>query len=336
MPKSSDRGLLGLVGDVGGTNARFALAYRRAGRLEIDQPASFRAADYARGVDALRAYLDQLKGTVRPAFAVVAAAGPIQDGEVVFTNNTAWRFSEAELDRTGGFRRARLINDFTAQALSIDHLQGTDLRHVGGPAVRPDLGSAAILGPGTGFGAGARIDDSEGRAILTSEGGHTGFAPEDNVEVEIVRRLMDRFGRVSVERLMSGPGLLNLYQTLGAIRGEATPCAEPDEVTRQALAGEPLSRLALERFCAILGSVAGDFALAYGAVAGVYVSGGIAPAVIEILAASDFRARFEAKGRMSDYLKAIPTFVVTQPHAALIGAASRLASLARDDGAGAS
>ena len=126
---------------------------------------------------------------------------------------------------------------------------------------------------------------------------------------------------------MSGPGLLNLYQTLAEMRGEPTVCTEPDQVTHQALAGEPLCRLALERFCAILGSVAGDFALAYGAVAGVYVSGGIAPAVIEVLAASDFRRRFEAKGRMSDYLKTISTFVVIQPHAALIGAASRLHDL---------
>ena len=327
MPPSSDPELLGLVGDVGGTNARFALAYHRDGRLEIDQPVSFRAAEYPAGDDALRAYLDQLKSPARPAFAVVAAAGPIENGAVTFTNNTAWTFSERGLEKTGGFKTARLINDFTAQALSIGHLQPADLRHIGGPPHAAKRGSAAILGPGTGFGAGARIDDGQGSAILTSEGGHTGFAPEDETEIEIARALMTRFGRVSVERLLSGPGLLNLYQTLGQIRGEPSPCAEPDEITRQALAGEPLSRLALERFCAILGSVAGDFALAYGAVAGVYVSGGIAPAVIEVLAASDFRRRFEAKGRMSDYLKTIPTFVVMQPHAALIGAAGRLHDL---------
>ncbi|HEX4181545.1 MAG TPA: glucokinase [Caulobacteraceae bacterium] len=330
MTQATDPDLLGLVGDVGGTNARFALAYRRDGRLAIDQPASFRAADYRSGDDALKAYLDQLKAPARPAFAMVAAAGPIDQGQVTFTNNTDWRFSEDGLEKAGGFRRARLINDFTAQALSIDHLQDADVRHVGGPNSRPREGSAAIIGPGTGFGAGARIDDGQGRAILTSEGGHTGFSPEDQTEVEIIRHLMERFGRVSVERLLSGPGLLNLYQTLGLMRGEPAPCAHPDDVTRQALAGEPLSRVALERFCAILGSVAGDFALAYGAVAGVYVSGGIAPAVIDILAASDFRRRFEAKGRMSDYLKAIPTFVVMQPHAALVGAASRLAGLAAE------
>jgi glucokinase len=329
MTASQSSGLIGLVGDVGGTNARFALARREAGRLVIDQAKTFRAADYATGDDALKAYLaDLAPGTPRPVSAVVAAAGPIEDGAVIFTNNTTWRFSETGLAAAGDFKHAQLINDFTAQALAIDHLQETDLRRLGGPDVRPGQGSVAILGPGTGFGAGARIDDGRDHAVLTSEGGHTGFAPGDEVEVEIVRRLIATFGRASVERILSGPGLLNLYKTLGAMRSQPAPLDEPDEVTRQALAGEPLSRLALERFCAILGSVAGDFALAYGARAGVYVSGGIAPIIIDVLAASDFRRRFEAKGRMSDYLKAIPTFVVTQPHAALLGAASLLADRA--------
>src|SRR5579859_3801378 len=124
--KMSD-GLLGLVGDVGGTNARFALAMRRGGRLAIDQPASFRAADHRSGDAALEAYLERIKSPERPAFAVVAAAGPVEDGAVTFTNNTTWRFSEAGLARTGGFHRARLINDFTAQALSIDHLEDADV-----------------------------------------------------------------------------------------------------------------------------------------------------------------------------------------------------------------
>ena len=327
--------LLGLVGDVGGTNARFALARRRDGRLAVDNPVTYRAADYPSGDAAVAAYLTDLKLEAPPAFAVVAAAGPIEDGAVVFTNNTAWRFSESGLVKTGGFSRARLINDFTAQALAIEHLQDADLRHVGGPAQRPPKGTAAILGPGTGFGVAARVDDGRHVAILTGEGGHTGFAPEDETEVEILRRLMARYGRVSIERVMSGPGLLNLYQTLAELGGERAVCTEPDQITRQALTGEPLCRLALERFCAILGSVCGDFALAYGAKAGVYVSGGIAPGIIAVLAASEFRSRFEAKGRMSDYLKPIPTFVVTQPHTALIGAASLLVGLARGNEASA-
>jgi len=333
MPPSKNHAanapLLGLVGDVGGTNARFALARRQGDRLAIDRPSNYRAADFATGDDALRAYLGQLSLAAPPAFAVVAAAGPVEDGEVVFTNNTAWRFSEVGLAKAGGFDRVRLTNDFTAQALAIDHLQDTDLRRIGPSGSRHRRGTAAILGPGTGFGVAARVDDGQARATLTAEGGHCGFSPGDAVEIEIVRRLMDRFERVSVERILSGPGLLNLYQVLADMGGQRAACTEPDQITAKALAGEPLCRLALERFCAILGSVAGDFALAYGAKAGVYISGGIAPSVIDVLAASDFRRRFEAKGRMSDYLKPIATFVVTQPLAALIGAASLLDELAK-------
>ena len=323
--------LVGLVGDVGGTNARFALARRRDGRMEIEQSVSFRAADYPSGDEAVSAYLAGLDLETPPAFAVVAAAGPIEAGEVVFTNNTAWRFSEGGLVRAGGFAAARLINDFTAQALAIGHLRDDDLHRIGTlgePDGQPNRATALILGPGTGFGAGARVDDGDSSAISTGEGGHSGFSPGDETELEIVRRLMARYGRVSVERVLSGPGLLNLYQVLADIRGEPASCTAPDQITRNALAGEPLCRIALDRFCAILGSVAGDFALAYGAKAGVYISGGIAPGVVDILAASDFRRRFEAKGRMSDYLKPIATFVVMQPHVALIGAATLLDGLA--------
>ena len=316
---------LGLVGDVGGTNARFALARRDSGgRMLIDQPVAYRAADYASGDDAVLAYLSRLDLKAPPAFAVIAAAGPIEDGAVTFTNNTAWRFSEAGLAKAGGFSRARLINDFTAQVLAIDHFQDQDLRRIGPAGPQPGRATAVILGPGTGFGVGARVDDGEARAILTAEGGHSGFAPGDETEVEIVRRLMARYGRVSVERILSGPGLLNLYQVLADLRGEHPTCTAPDQITRQALAGEPLCRAAVERFCAMLGSVAGDFALAYGAKGGVYISGGIAPDIIDLLAASDFRRRFEAKGRMSDYVIAISTWVVLEPFAALVGAASLL------------
>lgn len=317
--------LTGLVGDVGGTNARFALAHVENGAVRLEAPITFKAADYPVGVDAVRAFLDQVGE--RPGLAVIAAAGPIEAGAVEFTNNLGWRFSEAELARDCGFSAVRLINDFTAQALAIDHFKPGDLHRIG-PAGQPQpRATAVILGPGTGFGAGARIDDGSARAILSGEGGHSGFAPGDEVELDIVRLLMKKFGRVSVERLVSGPGLLNLYQALAELRSEAPVCEQPAQVTAQALAGTPLAKAALDRFCAILGSVAGDFALALGARGGAYIAGGIAPEILGVLEASAFRARFEAKGRMSDYLKPIPTHVVTAPHAALIGAASQLVKL---------
>jgi glucokinase len=318
----------GLVGDVGGTNARFALAQVDAHGVRVEDPVAFKAADYPSGDAALRAYLDQLpKGAEAPRFAVLAAAGPITNGAVTFTNNTAWSFSEAGLAKAGGFSGVRLINDFTAQALAIDHFTPADLHRIGPAGSPPDRGATAILGPGTGFGVAARVDDGEHRATLTSEGGHMGLAGEDALEIEILRRMTEAHGRVSVERVVSGPGLLSLYQTLAGIRGEAAPITAPNKITEAALAGEPLAALALTRFCAFLGAVAGNFALAYGARKGVYVAGGIAPEILDFLGSSPFRERFESKGRMSDYVKAIPTFVVIQPHAALIGAASLLPAL---------
>ena len=272
---------------------------------------------------ALEAYLKRLKGK-RPQAAVIAAAGPIQKGKVSFTNNDGWGFSESRMAKECGFAEVRLINDFTAQALAIDRLAPRDTRLIG-PNVRGRAGAtAAIMGPGTGFGAAALVKDGRGRAVLTGEGGHTAFAPEDEVEIDILRRLMARFGEVSVERLVSGPGLFNLYQTLAEMGGEPASLTAPDQVTHAGLAGEGLARAALSRFCGILGSVAGDFALAMGAQGGVYISGGIAPDIFDFLAASDFRRRFETKDRMGEYLRAIPTRVVVQPHAALIGAAALL------------
>jgi glucokinase len=313
--------LSGLVGDVGGTHARFAIATRVGDRVRISQARVLDAAHFRTGAAALDAYLGQLKGEA-PRRAVIAAAGPIIRGAVSFTNNRPWRFAEQELTRIGGFNQVRLINDFTAQALAIPSLRSNEVARVGPMRRGTRRATKAILGPGTGFGAAALVDDGERRAVLTGEGGHTSFAPEDDIEVEILGRLRTRFDQVSVEHLMSGPGLLNLYQALGAIMGRLSPIETPDGVTRAGLAGDELARTALDRFCAILGSVAGNFALAMGARGGVYVSGGIAPDILDVLRASDFRRRFEAKDRMGDYLRAIPTRVVVQPHAALIGAAA--------------
>jgi glucokinase len=285
------------------------------------------ASDYPTGEAALSAYLDMLDGG-RPKRAVIAAAGPVLKGCVDFTNNGGWGFSEKRVAKTFGFAGVRLINDFTAQALAIDRLAAGDARLIG-PRIRGRAGAtAAIMGPGTGFGAAALVRDGRGQAVMTGESGHWAFAPEDEVEIEILRRLMVRFGEVSVERVLSGPGLLNLYQAMGAMTGQSSALTHPADVTREALAGEGLAREALSRFCAILGSIAGNVALATGAEAGVYISGGIAPDIFDFLEASDFRRRFETKDRMSDYLAAIPTRVVVQPHVALIGAATLLGDVA--------
>jgi glucokinase len=317
--------ILGLVGDVGGTRARFGLAEVEGGKSSIREAMTLAAADFAQAVDAVRAYLERVGAS--PSLAVIAAAGPVSDGVVAFTNNEAWRFDERELEAKCGLRRVRLINDFAAQALAIDQLTPDDLRRVG-PVGRPlARATRAILGPGTGLGAAALVDDGSAVAVMVCEAGHADFAPTDAAEIELLRFLMKRFGRVSIERLLSGPGLLNIYQGLADQEGCAADLDHPDAITRQALAGPGLARDALTRFCALLGSFAGDFALSTGARGGVYISGGIAPAIVEFLASSPFRDRLEAKGRMRDYMKAIPTLVVAAPNVALTGAARLLPAL---------
>jgi len=322
--------IVGLVGDVGGTNARFAIAEVRGDKIRLRDAKVLAAADYRTSKAALTAYLDGLNGDEpKPDYAVVAAAGPVIGGTVTFTNNKAWRVSDSELIKAGGLKDARVINDFTAQALALDYLKGPALKRIGPRGVVARTGSAVIIGPGTGFGGGARVFDGASWATVTGEGGHSSWAAAEPVEIEILKWITAKYGRASVERVLSGPGLLNLYQALGEIQGMPAALTRPAEVTKAALAGDKLALMALERFCAILGSVAGDFALCFGATRGVYISGGIAPDIFDVLAASDFRKRFEMKGRMSDYLKPIPTHVVVEPHAALIGSASVLVELTK-------
>ena len=319
--------IIGLVGDVGGTNARFAVAHVRGGTIRLRHAQVLQAAEFAAGATAVSAYLAGLPENDRPRLAVIAAAGPVQHGAVSFTNNKNWRFSETGLVRAAGLDAALLINDFTAQALALPRLKPREL-HGLGPHGKAFPGAArVVMGPGTGFGAAALVDGQTAPIAVPGEGGHIGFAPHDEVEADILAHLVKRFGHVSIERVLSGPGLLNLYQILGEMGRKPAPLTHPAEVTHAALAGDPLARTALDRFCAVLGSVAGDFALAFGARNGVFISGGIAPDILDVLDASDFRRRFEDKGRMSDYLAPVATHVVLEPHAALIGSATQLEAL---------
>ena len=182
----------------------------------------------------------------------------------------------------------------------------------------------AVLGPGTGLGAAAYCVDARGSAVLVSEGGHVGFSPSDEVELEVWRILARRFGRVSLERILSGSGLVNLHGALSEIGGRPADRVGPAEVLAAAQSGDPSASATVRRFCSILGAAAGDFALAYGAVGGVLVAGGIAPRMLDQLAEGGFRAAFERKGRLSSYVSAISTEVIIHPYLALLGAAESL------------
>lgn len=317
---------VGLVGDVGGTNARFAVVDSQG---HIRNPRRFACRDYGSLGDVMAEYIETTCGRKRPPRAVIAVAGPVVDGEIEFTN-LHWVVSETDLVARFEFEAVDLINDFAAQALACPVLEGPDLRPLG-----PSLGKGAhdhplvALGAGTGFGVAALARSERGDIAIATEGGHVAFAPTDEVELDLWRRLAARHGRVSVERLLSGPGLYEIYLTLSERAGR--PAALPDEVavTKEGLVGDPLAREAIDRFGGILGAVAGDLALSFGARGGIYVSGGIAPRIAERLETGVFRRRFEDKGRLADYVRAIPTFLVTHPYPAIVGAARQLEQMER-------
>lgn len=317
---------VGLVGDVGGTNARFALVDAQG---HIRNPRSFPCKEYASLTDIMAEYIETTVGKKRPPRAVIAVAGPVLDGEIEFTN-LDWRVSEGDLLAHFEFEAVGLINDFAAQALACPLLEGADLRELGRPLPKgPHDCPVVALGAGTGFGVAGLARSDRGDVAIPTEGGHAAFAPTDAVEVEVLKRLMTRYGRVSIERLLSGQGLYDLYTALADIKGEAPVLPDEKAVTTEGLVGDPLAGETLDRFGAILGSVAGDLALTFGARGGVFISGGIAPRIAERLAAGDFRARFEDKGRLSDYVAAIPTYLVLHPYPAIVGAARELEQMER-------
>jgi glucokinase len=315
----------GLVGDVGGTNARFALVDAQG---HVRNPRIFAAKDYASLADVIAEYLKTTAGKIRPPRAVIAVAGPVVDGEIEFTN-LDWQISEGDLLAAFEFEAVKLLNDFAAQALACPRLDPEEFRPIG-PKIRGGSDCPIlVLGAGTGFGVAGLARSDRGDVAVATEGGHGAFAPTDDLEIEILKRFRARHGRVSNERLLSGPGIFELYQALADIEGKPVAVADQKAVMEAANQGDALAAATLDRFCAILGSVAGDLALSFGARGGVYVSGGIAPRMIERLEASPFRARFEDKGRLSDYMKAIPTSLVLHPYPAIIGAARELEQMER-------
>ena len=320
MPGSSPTSF-GLVADIGGTHVRFARA-ALSGAPAISAAETLAVADYPDVVAAAKAYL---KGET-PEALVFAVAGPVKDGRIHFTNS-GWSFSESELREKLGVKRARLINDFEAQSRAVAHLAPASLVHLGGPRdfdAKAD-GTIALIGPGTGLGVGGFARAGKSGVALVTEGGHAGFSPHDDEEIAILKILMARFGHVSAERVLSGPGLANLHAAMAEIEGRDGKPPPPEEITATARRDpQSFDGRVFARFCAMLGSVAGDIALILGARQGTLIAGGILPDAVEALKASTFRARFEDKGRFADYMRAIPTLLIVEPHAGLIGAAAAL------------
>lgn len=266
----------------------------------------------------LRVYLDHRRASDLPTRAALAVAAPIGGDEVQMIN-IGWRFSQSELKQELNLKRLQVVNDFAAIAWALPQLTPADVEQVGGSesAARMTL---AALGPGSGLGVSALVPTSDGWAVMTGEGGHVTMAAATREEQDVIAILRERFdGHCSAERVLSGPGLVNLYVALAELAGRGTPTVSPEDVTHLAKQGEPLARKTLNMFFAMLGTVAADLAVTTGARGGVYIAGGIVPRVVDALRKSEFRARFEAKGRYRAYLAAIPTHVITTPLPAFRG-----------------
>lgn len=311
-----------LLADIGATNARFALL--KQGR--VCDTLSLDVADHTTSYAALAEALERLGAAEVPPTAALAFAGPV-DGRRAHMTNAGWDTTVDELRQRFGFSRVRLLNDYEALALSLDRLQDPDRLVIGRPSLPPAPDRArrplAVLGPGSGLGVAALLPGERQPRPLISEGGHATMPAVDHLEADLIAVLQHEFGHVSAERLLSGPGLANIYRGLARLQGEEAPALDPAEVTRRGLSGaDPLCREALDRFCLLLGTFAGNVALSFGARGGVYLGGGILPRFPDFLAASGFRTRFEDKGRFRDYLASIPTWLITRPNAAFLGLAA--------------
>jgi glucokinase len=314
-----------LIADVGGTNVRFALMYDSLllDKMPLEDVASLTCADYPNLAAAMRAYLAQTAPPAPPSRAAIAVASPVTGDRVELTNN-GWSFSIAGLQAEFSLTSLSVMNDFTALALSVPDLGENDLLKIGGGAAARQC-PIAVIGPGTGLGVSGLIPSETDWIVLATEGGHATLAASDERERAVVAELARRFGHVSFERAVSGPGLVNLHDALAAIDGAPGNSPTPDQVTQAALSGsDAICVEALGMFCALLGTAAGNLALTLGARGGVYVGGGIAPRLGHALAESQFRARFEDKGRFRPYMEAIPSYVITRENSALFGLARHL------------
>ncbi|MBI1392643.1 MAG: glucokinase [Alphaproteobacteria bacterium] len=310
-----------LVADIGGTNARFALAARETGRIVIREPQNFRAVDFETVRDAADAYLEAVGAT--PTRACFAAAGPLIGGEVKFSNSP-WVIREAEIVNGLRLRTFRIVNDFYALAAGVAHLDDEAFVSVrGGEA----LGDAPqlVIGPGTGLGQALIVPTESGPKVVSTEGGHVTFAPRTDEEFAVMKFIAREHPRVSAERLLSGRGLVNIHRALCALADTPRVSLAANEITEAAISGAyPIAARAVDMFCDVLGRVAGDAVLATGARGGVFLGGGILPKIRDIFLKSGFAEKFLDKGRMRTYLEPVPVRMIVREGAALYGAASSI------------
>ena len=309
-----------LIGDIGGTYARFALA----DGASVGPVWSVEVAARRNAVEAIADFVATQRAGVAIDGALLAAAGPVEGGRCKLTN-AAWILDEAEVARAFGLSSVRIVNDLEAVAAGLPDLPKLQMRRIG-----PEDGifgaPMAIVAPGTGLGMACLVVGPRGRHVIGGEGGHASLACIDAEHDRLIAILRREFGHVSAERILSGRGLANLHRAIALRDGINVEARTPAEVTAGAFDGScVVCRAAVDAFCAVLGAVAGDLALTIGARGGIFIGGGIVPRFVNHLAGSAFRQQFEAKGRLQPYLARVPTHVILHQNPAFVGLIGLLA-----------
>lgn len=317
--------------DIGGTHARFAITtIAPDGAISLSEPVTLHTRDHASFQTAWEDFA-RLQGGSLPRAAAFAVAGPVgpKDGknEVIRFTNNPWIIRPALIPEKLGLDRFTMVNDFGAVGHAVARAQASDFVHLCGPdEPLPASGTLSIIGPGTGLGV-AHVwrDEAGSYRVQATEGGHIAFAPLDAIEERILAHLRQRHSRVSVERVVAGPAIVDIYETLAAMEGRPVQHSDDRAIWASATSGEDsLAAAAVDRFCLSLGSVAGDIALAQGT-AGVVIAGGLGLRIRDTLMASGFASRFRAKGRFEALMAALPVKLITHPQPGLFGAAAAFA-----------
>jgi len=322
-----------LVADIGGTNARFSAVLE--GQLESEHEFHHSVEEYPEFAGLIGGLLAEIAEATgwnnTPVNACFAVACPADTDVIAFTNSH-WKFTKTSLQQALGCENLAVINDFEAVAHGIIELGEADLVQVGGqlPIAHKAIG---ILGAGTGLGVAGLVQHSDGYHVLDTEGGHADYAPIDEIQSAVVNCLRETYGRVSLQRLLSGKGLLNIYTALCTIEGVDAVFTTPAEVVAGALGSadsdtdseiDAKALQTLNMFCEGMGSAAGNLALTLGAKGGIYIAGGVIPRFQEFFINSGFRSKFEDKGRFVSYLQPIPVYIVIRSNLGLLGAAKKL------------
>ncbi|MGB5444036.1 MAG: glucokinase [Psychromonas sp.] len=307
--------MLSVVADVGGTNIRLAVCQLETG--ELSQLKEFSCAEFVTLEAALTHYFSTLQGEVKHLCLGIAC--PVDNDHVVMTN-LSWEFSKQALKDKLKLASLYVINDYTAISLAVPFLPEQEKIQIGGGQAQAD-GVTAVFGPGTGLGV-SHIIKSAGKWIsLDGEGGHASFTVNTREQAEILFLLQEKFGHVSAERILSGQGLVNVYQSLCTLSEQPAKLNQPKDISLAALDGScAIARRSLQIFCQVMGGFAGNLALNLACSGGVYIAGGIVPRFVDFFQASEFRSCFEEKGRFKGYLSTIPTFLISNDNPGLLGA----------------